>query len=477
MSEISVSRIVDLSQDGRGVARLEMDGAAAKKSAKASNPAAGKRPRTRLGTRLGRSASQQRTGKAVGKTCFISGALPGELVRWQRTQTRGSYDEGHVVEVIEPSTDRVTPHCKHFDDCGGCALQHLAIASQPSLKQTHLQALLQRAGIQPGHWLPPLISAPWGYRCRARLQVSFNKSVLALGFHQQSSNNIVDIDECSILDPRLASKLLPLRDGLQRAGAFLKRHRLIEVELLASDNGCALCLRFKTDLNVVRDVSALSAVEAFCRQHEWQCWVAKEQQPPERWFGESSMYVELEDDVKIQISPGQFVQVNAAVNRKMIAQSLQLLELESTHRVLDLFAGAGNFSLPMAKRAKHVCGVEGAEPLCQQGRENAQLNSITNTDFRVADLSKPDLLQHFLKNKIQFERILIDPPRTGAQALIPDLAALRAEKLLYISCHPAALVRDAHGLLEAGYNMASIGILDMFPHTEHLEAMALFELR
>jgi len=468
--EIETARIVDLSQDGRGIARRERNGSKVKK---VSSSNSGKRPRTRLG----RIAAEKNTRTpTAGKTCFIRGALPGELVRWQLTHSRGSYDEGEVVEVIEPSAERVSPQCEHFSTCGGCELQHLTTASQTNAKEQHLKALIQRAGIQAPNWLPPLIGDSWGYRRRARLHISLAKGAPQFGFHQYSSNEIVEVDACDILDPRLSSEIVSLRDCLQGEKALLKRYRLTEIELVAGDDDCAVCLICKNDVNQMGDDPLMTSWMEWCRQRNWQLWVAQEQQPAQCLSGKAGLYTELEGDLNIRFHPGQFVQVNAAANRQMVHQALELLEIEPEHNVLDLFAGAGNFSLPMAKRARYVCGVEGAEQLCLQGDENARDNGIENVDFRVADLTKPDVLKQFLVKGQRFQRILIDPPRSGAADLMPSLAALGADKVLYISCHPAALVRDAQVLLASGYKMVNTRVIDMFPHTQHLEAMALFEL-
>ena len=411
-----------------------------------------------------------------GKACFIAGALPGETVRWRRTNSKRSYDEGELIEVLEPSPDRVTPKCQYVQQCGGCELQHLESSAQLSAKQEQLKRTFAREGIEPESWLPPIAGKPWEYRRRTRLAVEFSKSNIFVGYRQHRSRKIVSIDSCVVLEPALNKLVQPLRELLSQTDTVgLKQAKLDQIELVAGDHQTAVCFAVKK----MPDDDTQQALQAFCAKQGAQCWVREGRGAPQP-LGYTDdecapLQTQLTDDLHMQFTPAQFVQNNAEMNRKMIAQAMQLLDVQPEHKTLDLFCGAGNFSLPIAKAAKRMLGVEGLPNLIAQADMNATREGLENTEFKVVDLSKEGALKGKAFAKGAFDRILLDPPRTGAKELIPALVRMAAPKLVYISCHPATMVRDAKILTEGGYTLSKSGVIDMFPQTTHLEAIALFE--
>ena len=415
-------------------------------------------------------------GRPDGKTCFIQGALPGEAVEFRRHNQKRNYDEAHVVEIISASESRVEPQCKHFPRCGGCTLQHLGHGAQIAFKEQQLLDSLQRSGMPPKTLLPALSGPEWAYRRRARLAVQRAKDGNVLvGFHNPGSRRIEPISECHVLAEPLAAIAVGLPKWLT---AFPPSIRLFEVELLSADNGLAIAVeasRAPSATDLEKMLATLSACIADAASAQlW--WKASNQSTFSRLdAGSESLEIALTDDVKLQVQPGQFVQVNGEINRQMIDQVLSLLRTKKSDRkslAVDLFCGTGNFSLPLAAHFDRVVGIEGLEGLVRSATENAQRNNLSNIEFMVSDLSDWAGMRKF-KEKIDL--VLLDPPRNGAAGVMPWIVKAKPKQVIYISCHPSTMVRDAKLLTEAGYSLSAAGVMDMFPHTAHVEAIALFE--
>ncbi len=415
-------------------------------------------------------------GRPDGKTCFIQGALPGETVEFRRHNQKRNYDEAHVVEIISASESRVEPQCKHFPRCGGCTLQHLEHGAQIAFKEQQLLDSLQRSGMPPKTLLPALSGPEWAYRRRARLAVQRAKDGnVLLGFHNPGSRRIEPISECHVLAEPLAAIAVGLPEWLT---AFPPGIRLFEVELLSADNGLAIAIeasRVPSATELAQMLATLSACIADAASAQlW--WKASNQSTFSRLdAGSEALEIALTDDVKLQVQPGQFVQVNGEINRQMIDQVLSLLRTKKSDRkslAVDLFCGTGNFSLPLAAHFDRVVGIEGLEGLVRSATENAQRNNLSNVEFMVSDLSDWAGMRK-LKEKIDL--VLLDPPRNGAAGVMPWIVKAKPKQVIYISCHPSTMVRDAKLLTEAGYSLSAAGVMDMFPHTAHVEAIALFE--
>lgn len=410
-----------------------------------------------------------------GKTTFIDGALPTETVTFQYTAKKSDYAEGTVISVLEPSAQRVEPHCPHYVMCGGCSLQHLDGQAQIHEKQALLLDILARVGhCQPEQVLPPLTSALWNYRNKARLSVRFveKKQAALVGFREKKNPRyITEINQCPVLNKRVDEQLVHLRDLID---SLDDSHCIAQIEVAAGDTDIALIFRNLTALTPEDE----NKLREFGRSANFRIYL----QPagpdsvylfyPER--AEPYLSYSLpEHDVDFKFLPTDFTQVNAGLNRLMVTQALTMLELEPEDVVLDLFCGLGNFSLPLARRSKKVVGVEGSDAMVERASMNAQANGITNTEFFCANLEDESALTGLLQHK--FNKILLDPPRTGALSIVKNMDKIKPECIVYVSCNPATLARDADILVnQHGYRMISAGVMDMFPHTSHVESIALF---
>jgi 23S rRNA (uracil1939-C5)-methyltransferase len=383
--------------------------------------------------------------------------------------------EAVITDADAEAADRVTPRCAHFDACGGCALQHLDSGAQLRLKERQLQATLTRlAGAAPARWLPAIQGPAWGYRRRARLGVRFvrRKERALVGFRERRSNLIADLRRCEVLSPPVDGLILPLSALVTRLSI---RERLPQIEVAVADNAVALVLRVldapsAADLAHLREFEALHQVRVYLQPGGIDSTVALTEPAP-RLF-----YALPQADLQIDFQPTDFIQVNASVNRELVAAAAQLLQLTAQSRLLDLYCGLGNFSLPLARRAERVVGVEGDAGLVARARDNARRNGIANADFFCADLTADASAATWLSGP--YSHVLLDPPRAGAQAFVPQLARMAPERLLYVSCNPETLARDI-GLLvhEHGFELLAAGVVDMFPHTAHMESLALLAPR
>lgn len=410
-----------------------------------------------------------------GKTTFIDGALPDEIVMFQYTRKKNDYDEGFLLNIIEPSPLRAEPPCSHYQLCGGCSLQHIKSEAQIDVKQTLLLDILSRVGhCQPEIVLKPLRGPLTHYRNKARLSVRYveKKQSTLVGFREKNNPRyITEINECVVLNSKINEQILALRALID---TFDDPHSIAQIEVAAGDEDIALIFRNLTPLS---DADG-EKIRLFADKTQFRIFLQPE--------GTDSVYLfypqqasdflnyQLPDyGLQFKFHPTDFTQVNAAINRQMIVQALELLALETNDVILDLFCGLGNFSLPLAKHCSHVVGVEGSEMMVSRAQMNAALNDLNNVEFLAANLENENVLAT-LKHH-QFNKILLDPPRTGALAVVKQMHIINPKRIVYVSCNPVTLARDAEILInQQGYRLVSAGAMDMFPHTSHVESIALF---
>jgi len=411
-----------------------------------------------------------------GKTTFIDNALPGEQVFFQYTFMRRKFDEGRAVEILDPSPDRVTPPCAHSLICGGCSLQHLDPAVQIQRKQAVLAEQLEHfGGLRPDRWLEPLTGPVTGYRGKARLGVKYvdAKGDTLVGFREKRNSLIADLAQCEVLIPEVGHRFRDLRVLINGLDC---RRRLPQIEVARGDDAVALVFRHLDPLSPADQ----DALVAFCRENGLQCYLqpGNESTVHRVWpeEGEERLYYRHpQADVEMAFHPSDFTQVNAEINRRMVPLALDLLEVEAHHQVLDLFCGLGNFTIPAARRAAGVVGVEASDAMVRRGYENARRNGLENVAFHAWDLDSEPKGQPWARQR--YERVLLDPPRSGALEMVRMMPQFGAEKLVYVSCNPATLARDAGELVARGYRLSGAGVMDMFPHTAHVESIALFDRR
>jgi 23S rRNA (uracil1939-C5)-methyltransferase len=407
-----------------------------------------------------------------GKAVFIDDALPGETVEWIRTKRTRNFDEGRISRVITPSPHRITAQCAHFGICGGCALQHLAADQQLEFKQRQLLDALSRIGqVTPREILAPLAAGAWHYRRRARLAARWvpKKQRTVVGFRERSSSFIADLKGCEILAAPIHGLIEPLSHLISSLSV---RAKVPQIEVAAADNATALVIRV-LDTITLED---RQAIEAFAREHNVEIYLQPGGYDTIAPLSGSATDLEyrLSDfDVSLRFQPTDFVQVNGPLNALMVKRAVSLLAPSASDRVLDLFCGLGNFSLPIARMAAHVTAVEGEAGLVARARDNAVRNGLNNVEFHVANLAEPQKDTAWASRR--YNKVLLDPPRAGAREVLDLIAGCGASTVLYISCHPGTLARDAGVLVhEHGFSLESAGVMDMFPHTAHVESMAVF---
>jgi 23S rRNA (uracil1939-C5)-methyltransferase len=427
-----VATIQDLSHDGRGIAKIE------------------------------------------GKVVFIEGALPLEEVEFSYTKQKKDFDEAKLEKVLKPSPYRKEPKCQHFGICGGCSLQHLSSDGQLIYKQEHWLHLMEKmGGGRPEEILPPLQADVWHYRRKARLGVRYvkKKEKTLFGFREKHHPSfLIDMQECPIIEERFHEQMPALQTLLNQLPS---KSEIAQIELSAGEEVALIFRNLKpltqTDKDLLIGFGQTSGFKLYLQP--------KGPDSLELLYpndGNFAMQVYLKSaDAYLQFEPLDFIQVNASLNDKMIELALELLELQANDEILDLFCGLGNFSLPLAKRVQHVYGFEGSAGMMQRAQENASAQGFKNLEFYHADLFDPKSLD--LLKQVTFNKILIDPPRDGAQTIVEAMGELNPERIVYVSCHPATLARDAAILRQKfGYRMVKGGIMDMFPHTGHIESIALF---
>lgn len=411
-----------------------------------------------------------------GKTIFVDGALPGETVEYASFRKKPKYELAHLVGVLSGSNARVKPRCEHFGICGGCAMQHLEASAQIAVKQRVLEDSLWHVGrVRPLQVLPPIHGEPWAYRHRARLGIRKtleNREVL-IGFHEWRSSYIADIRSCAVLPAHVSSLLLPLR---QLFAEMSIAERMPQVEVAVGEQCTALVLRILEPLNAADE----ELLRRFADVHGVVFYLQpKGPDTVYRFYplpGPRLSYALPEFGLELDFKPTDFTQVNHAVNRVLVRRSLSLLDVQAGERIADLFCGLGNFTLPIARSGAFAVGVEGSSALVERGRENAARNGLAEqVEFAVANLF--ECTPESLAALGHLDKMLIDPPREGALEVVkalPDDGGPR--RIVYVSCNPATLARDAAVLvLLKGYRFTSAGVVNMFPHTGHVESIAVFD--
>jgi len=408
-----------------------------------------------------------------GKTVFVNETLPDEEVTFQYVRRFSRYDEARPLEIAKPSSDRIKPGCDAYDLCGGCSLQHVSPGYQLQHKQKALEEQFSHiGGVQPETWLRPLTGPVWRYRRRARLAVKYveKKDRLLVGFREKYSPFVADIDRCEVLSFPVGHMLV----DLQRLITVLSGYKHIpQIEVAVADNATALVLRHLRELTE----SDRHRLLEFEDKHNVIFYLQPDGLESVKLLRPDRsvrLYYKLvPESLYFYFEPTDFIQINAEINQAMIRQAVDLLDLNDSLEVLDLFCGLGNFSLPIAKRAAKVTAIEGDRALITRAKLNAIENHITNVEFYVSDLFGEHINGNFLNNS--YERIFLDPPRTGAEDIIRQLDLSKTERLVYVSCNPATLARDAGILVhENGFRLLKAGVMDMFPHTAHIESIALF---
>ncbi|WIE09239.1 MULTISPECIES: 23S rRNA (uracil(1939)-C(5))-methyltransferase RlmD [Providencia] len=412
-------------------------------------------------------AAGQGVARIEGKTIFVTGLLPGEEAQIELTEEKRHFAKGKVTKRLSTSPQRVKSRCRYFNQCGGCQQQHVDIALQRESKAHALAYLMQRE-TSLDISVPTVISGePYGYRRRARLGLQYqpkSKNVV-MGFRQSQSNTLVDIKNCPILSPDLDILLKPLSECINQLS---NKAKLGHVELIRADNCKIVLIRYLTPFSL-SDTQKLSDFE---NQHGVSIWLAGNDENLQALSPNSPQPEYQVAGELLKFNPLNFIQVNGQVNQQMVEQALAWLDLNSGDRVLDLFCGMGNFTLPIARLVTSVVGVEGVENLVEQARNNAQLNTICNATFYNENLEAQIHTQPWAVHG--FNKVLLDPARAGAAGVMEHLIKLMPEKIVYVSCNPTTLARDSKVLLDGGYQLLQLRMLDMFPQTSHLESMALF---
>jgi 23S rRNA (uracil1939-C5)-methyltransferase len=409
-----------------------------------------------------------------GKKAFIAGALEGENVTYIRRKFRRNFDEAELLEVHEASPDRIEAKCEAFGRCGGCSLQHVSAEHQRAIKSQTLRDNLERIGhVEPETWLEPMTGPVWNYRRRARLAVKDvpGKGRTLVGFRERHAPFITDMHRCEVLATPVDSML---DDLSELVGGLSLRARLPQIEVAVAENDIALVFRV---LDPPNDAD-IGLFRAFGKDHGLRIYLQTGGLDtvallyPES-VSDSLFYTLPEFDIRVDFEPIDFVQVNSEINQRMVHFAVEQLDAGPDDRVLDLYCGIGNFSLPLARKAGTVLGVEGEQTLVRRATENAALNGLENVSFRVADLSKIDGTEGWVREG--WDRMLLDPARSGADEVVTRMHLFKPQRIVYVSCHPGTLARDADTLVhEQGYKLESAGIIDMFPHTAHVESIAVF---
>ena len=418
------------------------------------------------------------TGDAVGvleggKKVFFFGALPGEQVSVTIQKKKRNFDLGKLDAILSQSPDRVEPACEHFALCGGCSLQHLKPTAQVATKQKSLFDQLQKfAGVLPDHILPPLLGPTIGYRNKARLGVRYviKKNKVLVGFREKDSRYLADLNSCKVLHPKIGNLIEALKQLITSLNSY---DQIAQIEVAIGDVDVALVFRNLQELPT-KDHGILQQFGALHKLHIYL--QPKGPQTIHKIWPEDNtnlLSYKLDNGLEFLFHPSDFTQINPYINQKMVTKAVALLNLTSEDIILDLFCGLGNFTLPIGQYVKKAIGLEASIAMIERATKNAQHNNITNIEFYVQDLMQENLDLSFLQQH-NITKVLLDPPRVGAKECIPILATLKPKLILYVSCNPATLARDSKSILALGYKLDAAGIMDMFPHTMHIESMALF---
>jgi 23S rRNA (uracil1939-C5)-methyltransferase len=414
-------------------------------------------------------------GRIEGKVIFIDGALPGEKVTYRTTRSKASYEIGKLDQVLKASPMRTQPQCPHFGVCGGCALQHMDIAAQVAAKQRMLEDdLWHISKVKPETMLPPIYGPAWGYRHKARLRARFvpMKGRVLVGFHEKASSYVAVMHECHVLPPHISALIVPLQDLLAKLSI---KDRMPQVEVAVGEQVSVLVFRVLDPITPEDE----PLIREFADQYGVQVWLQSKGPETAKPFhpleAPGLSYSLPEYDLVYPFKPTEFTQVNPQINRVLVRRAMRLLDPQPDERIADFFCGLGNFTLPIARMGANVLGMEGSAALVQRAKESAERNGLTHAvEFREADLFEKTA--DSLAALGHFDKWLIDPPRDGAMELIKAIEENTApQRIVYVSCNPATLARDAGLLGYKGYRMVAAGVVNMFPHTAHVESIALFE--
>lgn len=421
-----------------------------------------------------------------GKVVFVEGALPGELVEYQTFRKKAKWEAAKMTGLLRQSSQRVVPRCRYFGVCGGCTMQHIDSVTQVAMKQRVLEDNFRHIGkVKPAHMLRPVYGPSWGYRYRARISVRNvpKKGGVLVGFHERKSGYITDMLTCDVLPPHVSALLVPLR--VMIAGLSIME-QIPQIELAIGEAIDGLVTVLVLRIMASPSVEDEAALRAFADFHGIQWWLQTGNADTARPFyplDQPLQYLLPEFGVHMPFKPTDFTQVNHQINRVLVARALGLLDVQPDDRVADLFCGLGNFSLPLAKIGRAVVGIEGSQALADRALDNAQKNQLSHkTSFLCRNLFELNVEDWIALEP--FDRILVDPPREGAMALCEALAALdsqhlhfKPKRIVYVSCNPATLARDAASLVHgAGYLLSNAGVVNMFPQTAHVESIAVFDL-
>lgn len=415
-------------------------------------------------------------GKGVcrvdGKAIFVSGTLPGEEIRFSFRPHKRKYDQGNLIEVIKASVDRIDAKCQHYGVCGGCSFMHLSSEKQIEAKQQVLLDGLQHiAKVEAREILAPITTHPWGYRRKARLGVKYvhKKEKVLVGFREKNAPYLANLEQCEVLHPAAGKRLTSFSSMIRCLSCYDK---IAQIEVAIAEDVSAFVFRNLIELtaedkeilvNYAKDESIAIYLQPG----------GPDSVKPLYPTDPKLFYSLPEYGIRLDFEPTDFTQVNQDINPKMIKLALELLELNENDHVLELFCGLGNFTLPMARFAKKITGVEGDAELINRANLNAERNGIKNTELYVANLMEDVSGSQWLKHK--YDKLLLDPPRSGAKEMLPYINKLDIKRIVYVSCNPSTLARDAGVLVnEMGYSLEKAGIMDMFPHTAHVESIALF---
>ncbi|MBA6390244.1 23S rRNA (uracil(1939)-C(5))-methyltransferase RlmD [Colwellia sp. BRX10-3] len=401
------------------------------------------------------------------KPIFIEGALPNETVEVNLYEQKSKFSKAKLLRVITASADRVEPKCRHYFQCGGCNLQHIDYQPQLAYKQDKITQLFSRQALNESlPWQNPIVSEPWHYRRKARIGVQYNKHGMPIvGFRQRESSYLTAIKSCPVIVEAFGDIFIELKGLLPKLSG---KNAVGHVEIIAANENVV----------VVRQLVILTAQDKqlwqnFANKNQWIVYIddGKNVTPLTE---DKSLFYSLTDSIKIEFSVNNFIQVNHLVNKQMVEQALAWLALNDKDIVLDLFCGLGNFSLPIAQQASAVVGIEGIVSMVEKAQENAQINGITNCQFYQADLNSDWQSELWAKQK--YTKVLLDPARAGAYQALTQLLSYKVSKILYVSCDPTSLARDAKLLIDQGYKIEKITLMDMFSQTKHVETMVMFSL-
>jgi len=405
------------------------------------------------------------------KVIFVSGALPGEKVIANRSFSRAKFEEADVEEILVASAKRIEPKCEVFGICGGCSFQHLSSDDQIVAKGEWLKdVFLKQAKIEPKNWLKPLQVESWGYRRKARLGIRFvrKKDKVLVGFREKKSSFIANMNRCEVLHPSIGENLEVLAEAIEKLSI---RENVPQFEVAIAEDATILILRHLEPLTAKDEQVLIDCANELGIYFYTQSGGIDTVKPLDK--AAKLTYSHPEHDVVMEFLPTDFTQVNFNLNHKMVSLAIDMLELNKDDEVIDLFCGLGNFTLPIARYAKHVVGIEGDKGLIERSKQNASNNQIGNAEFYQADLFKEVEGFSWFRGK-KYNKALIDPARSGAIEIVELLPKLGVERLVYVSCNPATLARDSEKLIELGYTLDTAGVMDMFPQTAHVESIALF---